>query len=472
MVTFRKIIGALSARALSVLLAGTVAASGIVAQVKAQRALPAPGDATVRLEAEQQRKEGDVFFADGKVEILYQGYRLRADHVQYNAKTYVGAARGHVQMDVDTQHLVADSADFNIKTGEGRFEHVRGEVTAVHRPNANVLVSPNPLTFEAQEVRRLDSRTYSIEHAWLTVCEPNKPNWKFFTTHATLHVDHSVALVNANFRLFRIPLIYLPYASAPAGSKLRQSGFLLPEISDTSLKGVVIGDGYYWAPADWTDLSLGAALLSRRGWQQDGEFRAKPWENVNLTARYFGVIDRGLPDSTGARIKQGGHSAQFAFSALLNGGWRAVADINQLTSLTFRLAFSPTFGEAVNSEVRSSAFVTNNFHGFSANVAAGSYKNFINAQPEVAVVLREAPQARFSSVDQSPWRRLPIYFGVDAFAGAHHRSGHNFVAGVVVPGIDTPGLVERSEIAPRVVVPLHWGPWLGGTPSYTVRKIG
>ena len=469
MVTFRKIIGALSARALSVLLAGTVAASGIVAQVKAQRALPASGDATVRLEAEQQRKEGDVFFADGKVEILYQGYRLRADHVQYNAKTYVGAARGHVQMDVDTQHLVADSADFNIKTGEGRFEHVRGEVTAVHRPNANVLVSPNPLTFEAQKVRRLDSRTYTIEHAWLTVCEPDKPNWKFFTTHATLHVDHSVALVNANFRLFRVPLIYLPYASAPAGSKLRQSGFLLPEFSDTSLKGFVIGDSYYWAPRDWADLSLGAAMLSRRGWQQNFDLRAKPWENVSLTARYFGVMDRGLPDSTGVRIKQGGHSAQFGFNALLNGGWRAVADLNQLTSLTFRLAFSPTFGEAVNSEVRSSAFLTNNFHGFSANFAAGSYKNFVNAQPEVAVVLRNAPEARFSSVDQSPWRRLPIYFGVDAFAGAHHRSDENLVAGVVVPGIDTPDLVERSEIAPRVVVPLHWGPWLGVTPSYTVR---
>src|SRR3984893_13073326 len=295
MVTFRKIIGALSARALSVLLAGTVAASGIVAQVKAQRALPASGDATVRLEAEQQRKEGDVFFADGKVEILYQGYRLRADHVQYNAKSYVGAASGHVQMDVDTQRLVADSADFNIKTGEGRFEHVRGEVTAVHRPNANVLVSPNPLTFEAQEVRRLDSRTYTIEHAWLTVCEPDKPSWKFSASHATLHVDRTVALLNSNFRLFHLPLFYFPYASLPAGRRLRQSGFLIPEFADTSVKGIVIGEGYYWAPKDWTDLTLGTAYLSRRGWQQTGEFRAKPWENVSIAAKYFGVFDRGLP---------------------------------------------------------------------------------------------------------------------------------------------------------------------------------
>ena len=436
-----------------------------VAQVTAKPS----GEASVRLEAEQQRKEGDLFFADGKVEILYRNYRLRADHVQYNAKTYAAVASGHVQLDVDTQHLEADSADFNVKTGEGRFQHVRGEVKAEHRGNAYILVSPNPLTFEAQEVRRIDSRTYTIDHAWLTVCDPNKPNWKFFTTHATLHVDRTIALVNANFRLFRIPLIYMPYATAPAGNKLRQSGFLLPEFSQTSLKGVVIGDGYYWAPKEWADISLGAAFLSRRGWQQDVDLRAKPWENVSLMAKYFGVIDRGLPDSSGARIKQGGHTAQFAFSALMKNGWRAVADLNQLTSLTFRLAFSPTFGEAVNSEVRSSAFLTNNFHGFSANFSAGSYKNFVNAQPEVAVVLRNAPEARFGSVDQAPWSHLPVYFGVDAFAGAVHRSDENLVAGIIVPGIDTPDFVERSELAPRVVVPLHWKNWLGLTTSYTVR---
>jgi LPS-assembly protein len=58
---------------------------------------------------------------------------------------------------------------------------------------------------------------------------------------------------------------------------------------------------------------------------------------------------------------------------------------------------------------------------------------------------------------------------VDAFSGAVHRSDENLASGVVVPGIDTASFVERSEIAPRVVFPLHWGPWLGVTTSYIVR---
>src|SRR4029077_13280009 len=105
----------------------------------------------------------------------------------------------------------------------------------------------------------------------------------------------------------------------------------------------------------------------------------KPWENLSISAKYFGVIDRGLPvpllnaqgnpvlDASGnpetTLENQGGHTLQFNLAANLQGGWRAVADLNQLTSLTFQLVFAPTFGEAVNSEVRNAAFLTNNFRG-------------------------------------------------------------------------------------------------------------
>jgi LPS-assembly protein len=478
-----------------------IAAFFLLLSVAAAQKLPPPprttsanaaaGQPSVRLEADQQRKEGDIYFADGHVEIQYQNMRLRADRVQYNTKTYLATATGHVLFDVDTQHLRGESAEFNVQTGAGRFEHVHGEVTLEPRPNANVLVSPNPLTFEADEVWRLDPQNYAIEHTWLTVCEPDKPSWKFFASHASLQVDRTVAMVNADFRMFRIPLLYFPYASVPAGRNLRKSGFLIPEFADTSVKGFVFGDGYYWAPKDWTDLTLGMAYLSRRGWQQNGEIRMKPWQNVSISAKYFGVIDRGLPEpvlnaqgmpvlnSSGVPEtvleSQGGHNAQFRIDAQMRDGWRGAADVNQLTSLIFQLVFAPTFGEAVNSEVRNAAFLTNNFQGFSVDFAASSYKNFVNAQPQVSADVRAAPEARFSSVDQAPWSRLPVYFGFDLFAGAVHRDDENLVTNpttgvqTVVPETSTSAFVERSEVAPRIVVPLRWGPWLGVITSLTAR---
>ena len=193
-----------------------------------------------------------------------------------------------------------------------------------------------------------------------------------------------------------------------------------------------------------------------------------------LNAQGNPVLDAsGNPETT--LENQGGHTMQFNLAANLRGGWRAVADLNQLTSLTFQLVFAPTFGEAVNSEVRNAAFLTNNSQGFSVDFAGISYKNFVNAQPQVVEDARSAPEARFGSVDQAPWRNLPIYFGGEAFAGTVHRNDENLVTdpttGVqtVEPGIITPTFVERSEIAPRVVVPMRWGPWLGVTTSFIAR---
>lgn len=448
----------------------------------AQVRLPT-GRGVLELEAKQQHKEGDVFLADGDVDIRYKNMRLRADHVEYNTRTDVAIARGKVQFDHETQHLEADQASFNVRTGRGTFERVRGTVRVERHGNSSVLVSPNPLYFEAQEVERLDERRYKIRDVWLTVCLPDRPKWKFYAAHATLTLDRSVALVSANFRLFGVPLIYLPYATAPAGRRLRQSGFLIPVVASNSRKGFVLGDSYYWAPTDWMDFTLGAQLLSRRGWSQHVSFRSRPWENMHLTANYFGVVDRGLRGPNGVRVPEGGHQAHVVFDALLPQGWRAVANLNQLSSLTFRLAFADTFRDAVASEAGSAAFVTNNFRGFSLNFAMLTSRDFLSLPvgqvPATDLVLRSAPGVRFSSVEQAPWRRWPIYFGFHVFADAVHRS-ESCNAGrpsCIGPGgtllsqqrFETPTAVQRTEVAPQVTVPLRWGPWLGVTPTFMLR---
>ena len=119
------------------------------------------------------------FLADGKVEIKYKNLKLSADHVQYNDKTYTALAQGNVQLDVETHNLTADTAEFNVSSGEGSFEHVRGTVVIGPRPNAYLLVSPNPLSFEAQEVRRIDSATYFIEQALADCVSRTSPAGSF-----------------------------------------------------------------------------------------------------------------------------------------------------------------------------------------------------------------------------------------------------------------------------------------------------
>lgn len=407
-----------------------------------------------------QSRRGDLYIADGDVEIRYGDSNLRADHVEYNNRTSDSLARGHVQFDFENQHIEADEAHYNIKTGHGIFHHVRGSIKIERRPNPSVLLSENPLYFEAQDVERFSNEVYVIDHAWITICDPQHPTWQFFAPHARVRLDKTVALVNANFRFFRVPLIWLPYASAPAGHKVRQSGFLIPDIGESSRKGFTFGDAFYWAPRPWIDATLGAQYLSRRGAAERGELRAKPFEETTFSYSYFGVDDRGLLNG-GVRKPQGGEQQRLDITSLLPGGWRFITDYNQLSSLTFRLAFADTFGEAINSEVRSAFFLTNNFRGFSLNFAALNDKSFLQINPATGVTLRNLPEVRFDSVEQAPWCRLPVYFSLESFAGAVHRSDSEF---------NTPSFVGRTEFAPRVTVPLHFNSWLGVTASAAFRS--
>ena len=420
----------------------------------------------VRLEATQQRREGDLYIADGDVDVRYLDMRLRADHIEYNSKTYDTFARGHVIFDHMTQHLEAPEGHYNVRSDQGVFLHVKGTISVARRPNPNVLFSTNPISFESQEVDRLAEDKYVFKKAWLTVCMPNRPIWKFYSERSTLKVDDKVVLVRANFRLLRIPLIYLPYASIPASQRVRQSGFLMPEVSNNNVFGFVVGDSYYWAPTDWMDGEFGAQYLSRRGWAQSLDVRAVPEPTVNFVLHYYGVEDRGLPGPGGTLIPEGGSQAHLLFTDDLGAGWRAVADLNYLSSLTFRLAFSTTLNEATATELHNDAFLTNNFRGFSLNFAALDYKDYLSAQPqETAIVLRSAPEARFGTADRPFVRHWPLYFGLDSVVGAMHRGDTM---------IETRQFVERSEVAPRVTFPMRWGSWFGitSTAGYRITDYG
>ena len=435
------------------------------ASVRDLKASPT-GDQTASLLADQQRQVGRIYYADGNVDLIYENMRLRADHVEYNEDTQIASAHGHVQLDYLTQHVEADDAVYELQTGKGKFHHMRATFAVQRRPSTTLLISPNPIYFEAEEAERIDRDTYKLHKSWMTVCDPDKPTWKFYAPEATIYMQRSVHLENGNFRLFSVPVLYLPYATFPA-EKARTSGFLIPDVGESSSKGYIMGESVYWAPTDWADVTLGANYYSRRGWAQKGNLRMRPWENARLDVIYSGVIDRGLEQGSAPPINQGGHEVHVLFTALLPDGWRAVADLDQL-----QFAHLP--------------------HRVERNVCAGgelgsaeervSHEKFSRIQPEFRVAqlsklfqrddhvhlryfgdARAAPEVQFGSVDQAPWAKLPIYFSFEAFSDAVHR-------GDTVTGFSSPNFMARSEIAPTVTMPLHFGPWLDVTPSFTLRS--
>src|SRR5229473_7940164 len=73
-----------------------------------QTRVPSAKGGVANLEAKTQGRKGDVTTADGDVDIHYGDTRLRADHVEYNGKTYEATATGYVQLDYGDEHLEAN----------------------------------------------------------------------------------------------------------------------------------------------------------------------------------------------------------------------------------------------------------------------------------------------------------------------------------------------------------------------------
>src|SRR5258708_6232539 len=118
------------------------------------------------------------------------------------------------------------------------------------------------------------------------------------------------------------------------------------------------------------DLHAGTEYFSRRGWAPDAEFRARPTENSFADLTFFSVFDRGLNG-----VNQGGTEVHLNSEDDFAHNIRGVANIDYLSSYVFRLAFSDVFAQAVNSEVRSEAFLSNTTGSFFLNATTRRYQD-------------------------------------------------------------------------------------------------
>jgi LPS-assembly protein len=175
----------------------------------------------------------------------------------------------------------------------------------------------------------------------------------------------------------------------------------------------------------------------------------RPSENSSLELHYFGVQDRGAPVT---HQDQGGEEVRL-FGETSRDHWRAASSIDYLSSFLFRQAFSETYTQAVNAEVKSVAYLSHNLAGFSLNASAGRYQDFYQ-DPQTnsysnQVKILHLPMMEFNGLEH-PLDSSPFRWGVDASAGGLQRSE---------PGFVTANLVGRLDLRPRIAIPLRWKGW-------------
>src|SRR5947207_6353089 len=308
------------------------------------------------------------------------------------------------------------------------------------------MTSSNPVVFSGKVVEKRGQDEYVIYHGKVTSCELTYSKWTFSASRVVIVIWESAHIYNTIFRIKGVPVIYLPFAAPPVERLGRQSGVLLPTFGTSSRKGTILGDSFYWAINRSMDATMGAEYFSQRGWSMRDSFRTRPSDKAYLNFDYFGVLDRGFG---AAKVDQGGEDIKLNGEAIFPGDFRGVASLNYLSSFVFRLAFTENFSQAVNSEVKSVAFLSKTLQGYSLNAFASRYQNFESTNAGDLVTIFHAPGIEISTVDQR-LGRLPLYWSFEGATEGLRRTE---------PGFDTPNLVGRFDINPTVSMPLFYGGW-------------
>jgi LPS-assembly protein len=413
----------------------------------------------VTIDAQECEQAGKVYTLRGGVEIQFADYTFHGDLVTFDSASGDVTAKGHVSLDGGRRdmHISGSEGAYNVHSQTGKFYDVHGSTGARFKGRTVTLTSSSPISFTGKVVEQTGPDEYVLHHGSVTSCELPHPKWTFNAARIILRVGNSAHVYNTTFRLKGVPVIYLPYASPPVERLGRASGFLIPSFGTSNTKGTVLGDSFYWAINRSMDATLGGEYLSKRGWALQENYRYRPSEKSFVNLNYFGVLDRGITTTSvntagqtvSQTVKQGGEDVKLNAETNFSNGVRGVASIDYLSSFIFRLAFTENFSQAVDSEVKSAAFLTKNLQGFSFNTYATRYQNFQSTNNDDVITILHTPGAETSSVDRKIFGS-PVYWSFDVAGEGLRRSQPHFV---------TPGLVGRLDVDPNLSLPIFFRGW-------------
>jgi LPS-assembly protein len=443
-------------------LAGFLLLAVAAGQEAPTRKPDSPGPNDVMVSAMTQVADGPFFRLRGNAELETTEVCLGADEIDYNEETGEVEARGNVHFrDFELgDELWADRAEYNLRLETGKFDLVRGTSPPSAGPRPGLLTTTNPLYFEGKWAERRKEK-YIVYDGLATNCRLPKPWWTLQGPKFDIIPNDRVLAYGSVFRLKGVPLFYTPFFYKSLKREPRKSGFLTPNLGNSSRRGKMVGVGYYWAFDRSYDAAYRGQYFTQRGFAHTVDVRGKPRAGTDFNAYLFGVNDSGLKLQSGERRKEGGVILAFEGRSDLGRGFHAGSEVNYLSSLKFRQAFTESFNEAIFSEVHSTGFVQKHWSSYGLNFVFARIENIQSVRPDDKVVIRKLPQVEFASRDRQVWKRgLPVWVSLESSAGLVRRKQ---------PLFQTRQFLERLDFRPRVMTAVRWKGF-HFLPSFSIRE--
>jgi LPS-assembly protein len=421
-------------------------------------AQPEPAPATgipVQWEAQRQTRVGDTWTLTGDVTVHYRDYVLRADKVVYHQSTSALEAEGHLQVAGGPEDVFIEGShgDMRLDMHTARFYNVSGSMGVRRAGRTTVFSTPNPFLFSGRVLLQTGEGKYRVIDGSMTNCKLPRPDWVLISHSINLE-DGKASASRTFFKFLGVPIFYLPYFRHPTDSSGRESGLLIPVLSNSSIKGFVVGEQFYWVISRSMDMVVGSEYYSKRGFAPNGDFRYKGPGLDHLIVRWNGLFDRGVasatatdPDNPGL-VNQGGVDIYAVGRKDLSAKTRVAGNVEYLSSYIYRLVFNDNYSQAVSSEVQSNISLTHTYRGFVPSASLERFQTFASPTPGDEARILHLPSLRFDVLDR-PLGSSLVYGGMGSSLGYMGRSVSNFHA----------RNVGRIDIYPHISLPLSSAGW-------------
>jgi LPS-assembly protein len=424
---------------------------------------PAPiqsGDSlevTCNKETRTGPKNAGVSVCEGNVDARIGTYRLQADKVTVYDDTNKLIADGNVVFDQgDQQRITGSHAEWNYRTKTGFFVNSTGYT--------NQTQDGTRMYFTADRVEKISLDTIVAENVDITACDEEVPKWSFHAKRVKIKTGDRARIVSPVFRVKRVPVMYLPYASLSLKHGDRASGFLTPTVGGSGAKGYRVSEAYYLTLGRSADVTFRGDLFSKRGLGFGAELRTRANSRSFFNMGFYAVKDRMFgPKKDAQHPDQGGSSFYIDAVHYFPNGFLAAADVNITSSLTFRQIFSDSIQQVISPDERSQVFVNKNYHEYSLNLRLNSQ---VTTLQNSSIRIRELPSITLDRRPSPlPWfKKIPLYFSFESGlegVSRKERTG-DLAAFRAANGRDpiiTPSIVQRFDFHPSLTMPLSFAGW-------------
>lgn len=250
----------------------------------------------------------------GGVTLFKKESTVQADEIEINRLTSYIRASGNIHF----QNQGVDIFASELKASK--------ELNATVLNNTSYQLAGNPGHGSASNISVSAEGTLNLTDSNFTTCYGEEPDWQLQASEINISAAENLGeAYNARFKLFGVPVLYIPYFSFPVNNE-RKSGFLYPKFSSSTNTGLDIETPFYWNIAPNMDATITPRYMSKRGLQLLTEFRyLSGLQNGAINLEYLNKDD-DLKANDDAR-----YLARFQHIGTFSDNYRAYIDYTTIS---------------------------------------------------------------------------------------------------------------------------------------------